>query len=594
MGFHTLSIGSSALLTARYGLDVTGQNLGNIDTPGYSRQRLNQAATKGWNGGLGNAVLGNGVWTVSVSRIANEYVEKQLRQATSTDEYYGNLQNCYTNIQTFFNELSGNAISDSINTFWKAMSNFSTHVENLSIRSTAIEEAQQMTQRFNSMSNMLLDYRKDVNNEITESVTQINRLLHTIAELNQTIVKTELGGSSNRSANDLRDQRGEAVKELYEYMDIDVVEESNGSFIISMQGRNLVYYDNVKEISIEKRQDEDGVMVNMPVFSSDGYPLKPTNGQLAAQIEMRDVIIKSYQNDIDDLAANFIWEFNRAYSQTRGLESFSSLKALNAPVDPSVTLDKLTYNDRIRAGTFEITNGEFQIIIHNRNDDQPKTVRVEIDLDGRNPNGGEPDTILWDPDNPAAENSLVNRIQKALDAEAPGVFEVRIDNEYHISIVSKSDEYGFCFGKDTSGVLAALGMNVLFTGHNAANMGINQELKDNPSLLGGAYSFMKGDNDGISDLLDLRDKTLGNLKEMTLELYYQSITGRLASEANRTTNMKKLSTDVINSMFIQRESLSGVNEDEEVTKMITYQRAFQSAAKFISVVDQLYETLINM
>ena len=594
MGFHTLSIGTSALLTARYGLDVTGQNLGNIDTPGFSRQRLNQAATKGWTSGLGNSIVGTGVWTVSVSRVANEHAEKQLRQATSSDEYYGNLKNCYSNLQTFFNELSGNALSDSMTTFWDAMSDFSTHVENLAIRKTAVTEAEQMTQRFNNMYTMLTDYRKDVNEELKESVSQINRILGNIADLNKAIVTSELGGASNRVANDLRDQRGEAVKELYEYMDVDVVEEANGSFIVSMHGRNLVYYDQVKGVTTEKVKGHDGLMVDMPVFSSDSYPLKPLNGQLAAQVEMRDVIIKSYQDDVNDLAANFIWEFNRLYSQTRGLETFDSLTSLNAPVDPSVTLDKLTYNDTIRPGTFQIVNGNFQIIVHNRNDDKPTTVNIEVDLDGRNPNGGEPDTILWDPENPEAANSLINRMQKALDEAVPGAFEVSIDRHYQVTIKSKHDDYGFCFGEDTSGVLAALGLNVLFTGHNAQSMGINQSLKENPSLLGGAYSFNKGDNDGISDLLDLREKAIGNLKEMTLEGHYQAVTGRLASEASKVSSMKLLACDVLTQMFNQRESLSGVNEDEEVSKMITYQRSFQSAAKFISIVDQMYETLINM
>ena len=594
MAFHTLSIGTSALLTARYGLDVTGQNLGNIDTPGYSRQRLNQAATKGWTSGLGNAIVGTGVWTTSVSRVGNEYVEKQLRQATSTDEYYGNLQNCYGHLQSFFNELTGNALSDSMTKFWDAMNDFSTHVETLSIRTTTINEAEQMTIRFNQLGQQLTSYRKDVNDEIAESVTQINRILNGIAELNKTIVNTELGGASNRSANDLRDQRGELVKELYEYMDVDVVEEANGSFIVSLHGRNMVYYDQVKGLDMDKTMDSDGIMVNTPVFASDRYPVRPKDGQLAAQMEMRDVIIKSYKEDVDQLAANFIWEFNRAYSQTRGLDSFSSLKALNGPTNPAATLDQLKYNDRVPAGTFQIVNGNFEIIIHNRNDDQPKTINIEVDLDGRPSPSGEPDMILWDPDNPDASHSLINRMQKELDKAAPGVFEVTIDRHNQLSIVSKKDDYGFCFGEDTSGVLAALGLNVLFTGHNADSMGINQSLYDNPSLLGGAKSFKKGDNEGVLDMLKVRDTTIGNLKDMTLEGHYQSVTGRLASEANRTSSMKALAVDIVNRMFVQREQLAGVNEDEEVSKMITYQRSFQSAAKFISTVDQLYETLINM
>lgn len=595
MGFHTLSIGTTALLTARYGLDVTGQNLGNVDTAGYSRQRLSQAASIGNTSGLSNAIVGNGVWVDSIKRVGSEYVEKQLRQATSTDEYNGTLQNCYTNLQSFVNELSGNAMSDSISNFWKAMSNFSTNVENLGVRSTALSEAEQMTGRFNQLATQLHNYKSDTNDEIAGSVKEINRLLNSVAELNRHIVTAEVGGSTGRSANDLRDQRGEAIKELYEYMDVDVVEEANGSFIVSLHGRNLVYFDQVKEVSVDKVPTDSGILSYQPVFSGDNFPIRPKDGRLAAQMKMRDEIIPSYEKELDELAGNFIWEFNRVHSQNQGLVNFSSITAQNGPINPQDTLDKLLYKDsNIPGGTFQIQNGNLEILVYNKNTGKPETVSIEIDLDGRPGPNGEPDMILWDPDNPDATNSLVNRLQSALNKAVSGAFEVGMDRHNQLTIKSTSSDYSFAFGEDTSGVLAALGLNTFFTGHNAMSMGINQDLFVNPSLIAGGKSLNEGDNDGTIDLLAIREKALGSLKNMTLEGYYQSSVGRLASEASQAKNLKSLSCDIVNRMFVQRESLAGVNEDEEVTKLITYQRAFQSAAKFISTVDQLYETLINM
>ncbi len=596
MGFHSLAIGNSALLTARYGLDITGQNLGNVNTPGYTRQRLNQAASPGWNSGLGNAVVGTGVWTSSVKSIGSEYVEKQLRQATTTDEYYGGLTTGYGTIKSFFNELTGNALSDSMSNFWTAMNDFSSSVESLPMRRTTITEAEQMTDRFNNLANQLAGYRADLDDEIKESVSQINRILGGIAELNKQIVATEQGGVSGIRANDLRDQRGELAKQLYTYIDADVVEEDNGSYIVSMRGRNLVYFDQAKKVANEKFESADGRMMNRPVFEQDSFPLSPSNGLLAAQIEMRDVTVPSYQKELDELAGNFIWEFNRAYSQARGLESYTTLTSLNGPSNPEATLNQLQYGDALPENTFQIKNGRLEIIIHNKNESPPstQTASVEIDLDGRPNPLGEPDMILHDPANPDAAHSFINRVQAALDEKAPGVFEVSIDRHNQVSITSKSDGYGFVFGDDTSGVLAALGMNVFFTGHNASTMGINQSLKEHPEHLAGAKSFNPGDNEGALDILAVEEQEIENLKNNSLEDFYLGLTGRLGSESKSATNMKYLSADVMNRMFVQRESLSGVNEDEEVSKLITYQRAFQSAAKFISTVDQLYETLINM
>ena len=594
MAFHSLAIGTSALLTARYGLDVTGQNLGNVDTPGYSRQRLTQAATMGWTAGLNSAVLGTGVWTKSVLRVANEHAEKQLRQATSTDFYYSNLRYCYTNIQTFFNEpTSGNALSDSMNKFWNSMGDFSAHIESLPVRTTALKDAEAMTSRFNAMARQLKEYRQSANEQVRETINQVNYKLEQIAALNAKIVTTELGGVTGMCANDLRDQRGEITKELYGLMDIDVVEESNGSYIISIHGRNLVYYDQVNEIKTIQVKSDD-MQINIPVFGTDNYPLEPRDGQLAALMEMRDVIIKGYKDELDTLSGTFIWEFNRLYSQTRGLSAFDSLTSLNSPIDASVTLDKLQYNDLIPPGTFQIVNGNLEIVVLNRNDNQETTVNIEIDLDGRPGPNGEPDMILWDPDNPEASHSFINRLQAALDGAVPGAFKVTIDRQYRVTIESNTSDYGFCFGNDTSGILAALGMNVMLTGHNALNMGVNQELLKKPELMGGAFSFVAGDNEGANSLLNFRNSKVFASSGMTIDSYYQHIAGRLGSEAARTVGLHEMQVDILQRMFIQREEISGVNEDEETAKLITYQRAFQGAAKFISTVDILYETLINM
>ncbi len=593
MAFSSLSIGTSALLTARYGLDVTGQNLGNVNTPGYSRQKLNQVATQGRSFGAG-LIFGNGVRGKSVTNIVDEFAEKQLRQATTQDEYYGALNSGYSNLQAFFNENTGNALSDAMSGFWNSMQDFSANVESIPVRTTTIEQARQVAGRFSSLGTQLAQERKNLDEKVAESVTEINRLLNGIAELNKGIVHGEYGGSSESTAGDLRDKRGELVKELYQYMDVDIVEEDNGSYIVSMHGRSMVYFDQVKGLENKKTLSPDGTMVNTPVFASDKYPIRPRDGKLAAQIELRDEILPSYQKELDNLAANFIWEFNRAHSQLTGLDAYKEITALNAPKNPQDTLDKMNWAAHEPEGVFQIVNGNFEIVIHNKHSNEPTTVNIEVDLDGRPGPGGEPDMILWDPENPEASNSLVNRMQTALDNAAPGAFKVDIDRNNRLSVTALQDDFDFTFGKDTSGVLAALGLNVLFTGHTAASMGVNEEIAENPALLGGEASFLDGDNNGANFILDVRSKKIDALGGVTLDDSYMMITGRLGSEAQKAINLKDLSCDVLNRMYTQREAISGVNEDEEVTKLITYQRSFQSAAKFISTVDQLYETLINM
>lgn len=595
MGFHALQIGSSALIAANYGLQVTGQNLSNSGTTGYSRQVVLQSgAANGAKYGTG-LLLGAGVSVNAVTRVYDLQAEKQLRQATSSETYYSGLDKCYSKIQSFFGELGvdSTGLSDNLNSFWSSMNNLSAHVETLSVRSTTVEDALTLTTRLNDLSTQLREYRQSMNAEVESTVAQINNLIGMVANLNNAIVTSENGGYSKSGANDLRDERGELLRQLSELINIDVTDETNGSCIVSVSGRTLVYYDQLYDLSVKYEKNGD-LLTAVPVFSRDSATVKASGGKLASQIEIRDNIIAGYIEELDQLAGAFTWEFNRIYSQGRGDDSFDSLTSLNSPIDPSVTLDQLEYKANIPEGTFRIENGNLQVIVHNRNTGQETTVNVEIDLDGRLGPDGEPDMILWDPSNPAASNSFINRLQKALDSAIPGAFGVSIDNEYRVTIESKSGDYGFCFGEDTSGILAALGLNVLFTGHDASTIGVNQQVIDDPSSMAVSTSFASGDNQGVLNLISFSETRIDRLNSMTVNEYYLNTAGRLASESSRIGTMYGVKSDLLTQMSNLRESISGVNEDEETVKLITYQRAYQSAAKYISIVDTIYETLINM
>ncbi|MCD8351285.1 MAG: flagellar hook-associated protein FlgK [Planctomycetaceae bacterium] len=592
MAFHALTIGTSALRSAQYGLQVTGQNLGNVDTAGYSRQRVVQSGVA-YGHGVGGILLGSGVSVDSISRVYSSQAEKQLRNATSAYSNSSEMASCYTNLQSVFMELSGVALSDDMTGFWESLSKMSTSIETKSIRTTVLEQARALTDHFNKLDENLTYYQKSYDGEVAGAVTKINGLLNDIAGLNSAIVSGESGGLAPSQANDLRDTRGEKLRELAEYIDVDVTDEKNGAVVVSIAGRLMVYHDQVNELTA-KKEEVNGTMVSVPAFASDKYPVKNPGGKLGADMKIRDEVIPSYLEDLDDLAAVYTWEFNRAYSQTRGEASFDSLQAKNGPVDPSVTLDKLEYKADYPEGTFTIKNGMLEVMVENRNTGKIQTIQMEIDVDGRPSPSGEPDMILWDPENPEASNSFINRLQSELNKKAPGVFNVSIDNEFRVSIDSTSADYGFAFGKDESGILAALGMNVFFTGHNASDIGINEDLRKTPDLIGHGYTSAAGDSDGLMDIIAVLEEPLARLGNQSQEDFYYGITGRLGTEAQRSKAQYNLDYDLYNRAFVQRESVSGVNEDEEVVKLITYQRAYQSAARYITVVNEFYDALINM
>ena len=591
MSFKTLNIGATALLTQRYALDTVGQNIANASTPGYTRQRLQTEAVRPEVHPFG--AVGSGVMIKQVVRVADEFLEKQVRTAKGTHDYLDHLQKGYENLEVFFNELTDQDLSSEMNNFWNAVSDLSNQVEDISTRRALIEKGRSLRDSFIGLEDKIREYRIRQNEEAVEAVNRINVLVQEVAALNTDIVKVESGGITGVVANDLRDQRTERLKELSGLMDITVTEESSGAVIVTQKSRLLVFEHQYFELATREITSDD-LTINIPVFAADEEEVTLLDGKLASLVDLRDVVLKGFKDDIDQLAATFAWEFNRVHTQGIGLSGYSTITGTTSVVDPSQLLDELTFDFTPKAGTFQIVNGNFEIVVHDQVSDEDTVLNIEVDLDNRIPPEGDEDMILYDPLNPGATNSLVNRIQAAFDSIRPGLFNVQLDLGNHLVIDSLNSEFTFSFGRDTSGVLATLGLNTFFDGYDAGSFDVNSRIAASPELVTGATSFVPGDNTGAIAMLELRETNVLSSGTATIDDFYEGIVGRLGIEAQRTDSMLETQKDILVRMENQREDLSGVNLDEELTKMIQFQRSFQSAARFISTADVILETLINM
>ena len=152
----------------------------------------------------------------------------------------------------------------------------------------------------------------------------------------------------------------------------------------------------------------------------------------------------------------------------------------------------------------------------------------------------------------------------------------------------------FSFGRDTSGVLAALGLNTFFTGYNAETIAVQTEYNDHPEYLAGGAEFVAGDQTNAMKLLSMRTESVMSNGTSSVEDYYQGVIGRLGIEASRVDSLYTTQKDILVQVENQREDLSGVNLDEEMTKMLQYQTSYQAAAKYITTVNVLLDTLIQM
>jgi flagellar hook-associated protein 1 FlgK len=199
---------------------------------------------------------------------------------------------------------------------------------------------------------------------------------------------------------------------------------------------------------------------------------------------------------------------------------------------------------------------------------------VEVDLDGLN-----------------ADDTTLNDLTAALD----GVGNISATNASGLlKVNADSAQVEISFSQDSSGVLAALGVNSFYTGKDATDIAVNAQVKSNPSLLAAAKNGEKGDNQTARDIAALESTKLPSLGGASLKDTYQTLVNEIAVDAADAKNSAEATRVVKETLEAQREALSGVSLDEEAINLIRQQRAFQGASRLIAAVDELMQTILQL
>jgi len=147
---------------------------------------------------------------------------------------------------------------------------------------------------------------------------------------------------------------------------------------------------------------------------------------------------------------------------------------------------------------------------------------------------------------------------------------------------------------DTSDILVATGMNAFFLGSSAEDIAINESLLDNPDRLSAGLGGAAGDAGNLTRMIDLRDRDLNNLAENTIEDFYADLVGDIGFETAAARDTLSAQDQLLAQLEADRESISGVNIDEEMVDMLKYQQSYEAAARFIKVAQEMTSTLINL
>ncbi|MCC6679729.1 MAG: flagellar hook-associated protein FlgK [Phycisphaeraceae bacterium] len=568
MGLNgALQVGRTGLLTSQVALQVAGNNLANLSTDGYHRQRVDQVALPGQNIGIG-LTLGSGVGIEAITRITDEALEARLR-ASITDES-GQLarQELLRQIETIQNEFSDVDLSTRLSKFFNAWSQLANNPQDLSLRTLVLQEGATLANYISDMRAELGTLRAQADQAAGAAAVHVNDLCDQIADLNRRISLQE-GSAGNAAA--LRDQRDGVLQELAQYLDVSTVEQSNGAVDVYVGSIPIVL--GTVNRGVELRTDEvNGESQISLVLASDQSPLDISTGQLGAIVEFRQSDLQDALDTLDTFAGQLIYQVNRLHSQGQGLEGFSSVSGSYQVLDSTAAL-----TDADATGLdFIPGHGSFVIRVTQKSTGISDATTINIDLDGIGPGS---DTTL-------------SSLAAALDAV--GDISATVTADGRLSISADSDDFTFSFSDDTSGALAALGLNGFFTGADASDIDISSVVRTDPTLLAASGTGELGDNSNALAIAGLRDSGVSELNGFSLTDYWARHVEDFAVRLAGAGSSYNASRVVRENLQAQQQSISGVNAEEETISLLQAQRAFQASARFISVVDELMQTLLNM
>ncbi|MEE9211188.1 MAG: flagellar hook-associated protein FlgK [Phycisphaeraceae bacterium] len=562
-----LQIGRMGLLASQAAIEVAGNNLANIATRGYHRQEVTLVPARSQAIGPG-VFVGRGVLVQQIVRQIDDALEGRLRTSISDQSQSLAQRGVLSQIEAIYNEFSGVDLSTRLGAFFNAWSELANNPQDNSLRSLVIQEGATLASFIQTLRSDLVNVRTQVDRSIDAATAAADNLLTQIEGINLQIVNAE--GGTGSGAHGLRDQRDTLLAELAQFIDISTVEQPSGVVDVFVGSTPIILNGRSRGLEV-RRQTVDGQLQTDVVVSDDGTVVNGSSGQIGALVSSREQDINQAIQFLDDYANQLIFQVNRLHSQGQGLQGHSTVTATSRVLDTTVAL-----NDPDAGLDFVPTHGSFRISVTQQSTGHRVTSTISVDLDGINP---------------AGDTTLVS-LAAAIDALAD--INATITADGRLQITGAGSDFEVSFSDDTSGVLAALGINTFFTGSTAFDMGVNDVILAAPVKLAAALEHLSGDNRTALALAALRDESIESLGGLSLTEMWHRHVQDYAVRLSQAQQHLEADSVVRESLQAQQQQVSGVNADEEAIDLLGFQRAYQGSARFIAVVDEMLQTLLAL
>ncbi len=389
MGFGILGTGISGLRVAQQGLDTTGNNIANVNTQGYNRQRAEQISTVGIP--FGGVLQGNGSQISSIARAYNSFSYSEILFNTQQFNFYDTQVNNASRLDDLLAD-SDTGITVSIEDMFDAINGVTEEPTVISARNVLISSAEAAAQRFNNLHTEIeQQHLGNINDEISTTVDTINDITTQIAQLNAEISVAKANAAQGFEPNDLLDKRDLLLKDLSKKVSIDIIDIPDGTVNVSAgKGVTLVAGNYAIPVFVDRNEFDSGKL-EIATAPNPNTPNKTIvtsqieGGSLGGLLKIRDEFLIPTLEEIGKLAIGYADAYNRQQTLGRDLNGNVGQNLFKDVNDPQVTLTR-TLNSKDNP-----LSTDFNVYIRNTEQLSSDNYFMEVNVAG--------DLVVTDKDN---------------------------------------------------------------------------------------------------------------------------------------------------------------------------------------------------
>lgn len=615
--FSGIELGKRSIMAHTDAISTAGHNISNANTEGYSRQRVQlKEFDPLYRPDLERperaGMIGQGIDVQSITRIRDEMLDQRITAQQNQESYWDTRSKYYTMIEQIYNEPDEVSVRSNMDKFWESWQELSINPESQAARQAVVTRGESLSDSIKSKWENLMGVGSLINSDIDSTVKQINSYANQIAAVNSEIVRSHGVGDN---PNDLLDRRDLLVDKLSKLANITTDRRDPDEFMVHLDGKVLVQGGVARNFDLVSLTDNNGY--EKLVWADTREDASVSGGTLGALIELRDVDVRNEIQSLNTMTMNFSDLVNdvhrNAYgaNNVTGLDFFtqhSFVENVNGNFDRNGdgVLDHsyifrftgtTTLNPQEQIGfegvmTFSGPSGNVQVPYH-------PTDTVETVINRINDSNGEVKAYL------DRNNNLVLKGTTAQNVENPDFVIRHVEDSgffltgYSGILAASGADGAYDFARaDAVDSLAGAQFAVSPVLNPAGYIEVNGVIKNDVKSVAAAFrddsgNVNAGDGRAAVEIASIRNTKVMIGHERTLDDYFADSVTNVGLKGEQAENNLKSHMAIMNDLRTMRDSISGVNIDEELSDIIKFQHGYNAAAKFVTIWDSLIDTVIN-